>query len=173
MTIQIRDATAADQDWVLRTNNEALPDVNALSADDLKDLIEMACYFRVADNDGEPAGFLLAMNAEADYQSPNYQWFKQRYPEFVYIDRVVVARRFRGVGVGRVFYADIQSYAEALVPCLTCEVNLEPPNDVSLLFHGTNGFVEVGQQKVDAKRVSLLMKALPSYEFVQSRYGGG
>ena len=38
------------------------------------------------------------------------------------------------------------SYAEVRVPVLTCEVFLEPRDDISVLFHGTYGFQEVGQQ---------------------------
>ena len=58
------------------------------------------------------------------------------------------------------------------VPVLSCEVFLEPRDDVSVLFHGTYGFQEVGQQIMPglSRRVSLLAKQLPSYEFVRSTY---
>jgi hypothetical protein len=58
------------------------------------------------------------------------------------------------------------------VPVLSCEVFLEPRDDVSVLFHGTYGFQEVGQQIMPGldKRVSLLAKNLPSFDFVRSTY---
>jgi len=58
------------------------------------------------------------------------------------------------------------------VPVLSCEVFLEPRDDVSVLFHGTYGFQEVGQQIMPGldKRVSLLAKNLPSFEFVRATY---
>ena len=87
-----------------------------------------------------------ALREGTPYDSPNYRWFSERYPEFVYIDRIVIARPFRRLGLGRVFYADVTSYAEVRVPVLTCEVFLEPRDDISVLFHGTYGFQEVGQQ---------------------------
>jgi predicted GNAT superfamily acetyltransferase len=90
----------------------------------------------------------------------------------VYIDRIVIASESRGHGLGRIFYCDVQSYAEVRVPLLTCEVFLEPRNDQTVLFHGTMGFQEVGQQKMGetGPKVSLLARELPSFPFVRERY---
>lgn len=175
MATTIRDARSDELDWVLAVNNDATPDVNELSPEDLRRLVDMSCYFRIAESDRVRAGFLIAMRSGADYESPNFRWFKRNYADFVYIDRVVVEPRFRRHGIGKVFYADVQSYAEQIAPYLTCEVNLAPRNDISLLFHGAYGFQEVGQQLTegDAKRVSLLAKELPSYRFVERHYGRG
>ena len=80
--------------------------------------------------------------------------------------------RLRRLGLGRVFYADVTSYAEVHVPVLTCEVFLEPRDDISVLFHGTSGFQEVGQQTMPGvnRRVALLAKELCSYPFVRDSY---
>ena len=52
------------------------------------------------------------------------------------------------------------------------EVLLEPRDDASVLFHGTYGFREVGQQSLpDYGRVSLLAKDLCSYPWVRDTYG--
>jgi len=172
MSTTIRDTRDADMAALLKINNAATPNVNALDLSMLEHLREQSCYCRVALSEGELAGFLIALQPEADYGSPNFLWFKQQFETFVYIDRVVVAKPYRGLGIGRVFYADIQSHAEQIGPRLACEVNLEPRNDVSLLFHGTSGFHEVGQQVTadGNKRVSLLTKDLPAYDFVSERY---
>jgi len=71
-----------------------------------------------------------------------------------------------------VFYCDVTSYAEVRVPLLTCEVFLEPRDDVVVLFHGTYGFQEVGQQRMteSGPQVSLLAKDLPSYGFVRETW---
>ncbi len=173
MATTIRDAHKDDLDWVLAINNEAVPDVTALNREGLERLVDLACYFRISEIDRVRAGFLIAMRSTADYESPNFRWFKRNYSDFVYIDRVVVEGPFRRHGIGKVFYADIQSFAEKIAPYLTCEVNLAPPNESSLLFHGAYGFQEVGQQLTEgeSKRVSLLAKELPSYDFVQRHYG--
>ncbi|MDX1568992.1 MAG: GNAT family N-acetyltransferase [Xanthomonadales bacterium] len=171
MATTIRDAADSELDAILAINNDAVPNVTTLTPEELAAFHRDAGYFRVAISQGHLAGFLIALLPEHDYGSPNFQWFKGNYDQFVYIDRVVVASGFRGLGIGNVFYADVQSYAELRAPYLTCEVNLQPRNDVSLLFHGAQGFHEVGQQVDGEKRVSLLAKRLPSFEFIQERYG--
>jgi hypothetical protein len=175
MTIAIRDAVEADLDSVLALNNAAGIAILPLDMASLRTLAEQSAYFRVACVDGQFAGFLLALREDADYASPNFQWFCARYPQFLYIDRIVIARPYRGLGLGRIFYADVTSYAEVRVPLLTCEVFLEPRDDASVLFHGTYGFQEVGQQVMPGvnRRVSLLAKELCSYPFVRDTYLGG
>src|SRR4051812_2035101 len=49
----------------------------------------------------------LAMDQDADYASPNFQWFRARYPRFVYVDRIVVAPSARGRGYARLLYRDL------------------------------------------------------------------
>jgi predicted GNAT superfamily acetyltransferase len=172
MTLTIRDMQAQDLDSVLALNNAAGPTILPLDMAQLRTLESNAAYFRVAEIDGHAAGFLIALRAEADYASPNFRWFRERYPEFLYIDRIVIARPYRGLGLGRVFYADVSSFAEVRAPLLACEVFLEPRDDVSVLFHGTFGFKEAGQQIMPGvdKRVSLLVKELCSYPFVRDTY---
>jgi predicted GNAT superfamily acetyltransferase len=172
MALRIRDVQPHDLDSVLALNNAAGSTILPLDVAGLRRLHDEACYFRAAEVDGHIAGFLLALREDATYHSPNFLWFQEHFPEFVYIDRIVVARPYRGLGLGRVFYADVNSYAETRVPQLTCEVFLEPRDDVSLLFHGTWGFLEVGQQTMpsNGRRVALLAKTLCSYPFVRDTY---
>lgn len=175
MTLKIRDVQAHDLDAVLALNNAAGATILPLDMTQLRALFEQAAYFRIAQIDGNPAAFLIALREDADYSSPNFLWFREHYPSFVYIDRIVVARPFRGLGLGRVFYADVTSFAEVRVPLLACEVFLEPRDDVSVVFHGTWGFQEVGQQVMAGanRRVSLLAKELCSYAFVRDSYAKG
>ena len=53
---------------------------------------------------GELDAFMLALDQDADYDSPNFLWFRDRYPRFVYVDRIVVATRARGRGLARLLY---------------------------------------------------------------------
>ncbi len=172
MVLSIRDVQPHELDSVLAINNAAGATILPLDAEALHSLYEQASYFRMAEIDGHIAGFLPAMREDSDYGSTNFRWFRERYPEFVYIDRIVVAKPYRGLGLGRVFYADATSYAETRVPLLACEVFLEPRDDVSLLFHGTYGFQEVGQRIMakNGRRVSLLAKTLCSFPFVRDTY---
>lgn len=172
MPVIIRDVREHELDSVVALNNHAGPTILQMDAAGMRWFGDNARYFRVAEVDGQLAGFLIGITHGADYDSLNYRWFAQRYKEFAYIDRIVVARPYRGLGLGRVFYADMTSFAETRVPLLTCEVFLEPRDDVSLLFHGTYGFQEVGQQLMTTvnRRVSLLAKNLPSFDFVRETW---
>jgi hypothetical protein len=172
MAIAIRDVRENELDSVLALNNAAGTTILPLDAARMREFFQQAAYFRVAEADGHLAGFLIGLREDAAYASPNFRWFRDRYEQFLYIDRIVVAQRYRGIGLGRVFYADVISYAEVRVPLLACEVFLEPRDDVSVLFHGTYGFQEVGQQLMPGvhRRVSLLAKDLCSHAFVRDTY---
>ena len=113
MSIVIRDVREHELDSVLALNNAAGPAILPLDAATLRRFYDNAEYFRVAERDGTLAGFLVGFGSDADARQRQFRWFRDRYPAFFYIDRIVVASRRRGGGVGRAFYADVQSYAEA------------------------------------------------------------
>ena len=168
----IRDAGESDCGAILRLNLESERFLSPLDRARLQHLHRQAAYHRVAIIDGAVAAFLLVLREGADYDSPNYRWFAEHYPQFVYIDRIVIANAYRRHGLGRIFYCDVHSYAEVRVPLLTCEVFLEPRDDVVVLFHGTYGFQEVGQQRMGehGPQVSLLARDLPSYAYVRDTW---
>jgi len=178
MSIVIRDVREHELDSVLALNNAAGPAILPLDAARLRRFFTDAEYFRVAERDGALAGFLVGFGCKSRHDSPNFHWFCERHPGFFYIDRIVVASRRRGGGVGRAFYADAQSYAEVRYPHLACEVFLEHDSDPALLFHGSFGFREVGQHVMPATgehpalRAAMLMKDLCSYPWVHDTYGG-
>ena len=174
MSIAIRDVREHELDSVLALNNAAGPAILPLDAARLRHLYETAEYFRVAERDGALTGFLIGFGSHAAHESSNFAWFREHYPHFFYIDRVVVASRRRGGGVGRALYADVQSYSELRYPQLACEVFLQPGTDHALLFHGSFGFREVGQHVMPGTdiRASMLVKDLCSYAWVRETYGG-
>ncbi len=173
MSIIIRDVREHELDLVLALNNAAGPGILPMDAAKLNFFWENADYFRVAEKDGLLAGFLVALSQDAPHDSPNFLWFRERYPEFMYIDRIVIASTRRGAGVGRVFYGDVQSFAEVRVARLAAEVFLESSSHPALLFHGSFGFREVGQHLMAGPglRAVMLLKELCSYPFVQETYG--
>ena len=173
--LTLRDVRAHDLTAVMGLNNTAGPSILPMDATQLERFYRDADYFRVAEVDGHLAGFLIALRDSTPHGSSNFRWFKEHCDRFVYIDRVVVGDLHRGHGLGRLFYSDVQSYAEVRSPHLACEVFLEPRDDVSVLFHGTFGFHEAGQQVMpeSGRRVSLLLKELCSYPFVRDAYPDG
>jgi uncharacterized protein len=162
----IRDAKPGDFAQILALNAESVHFLSSLDVARLRHLHAQAAYHRVVEVSGAVAAFLLAFRERADYDSPNYLWFAQRYAQFLYIDRVVVASAAQGSGFGIQLYNDIAAFAAAAgVANLTCEYDLDPPNPVSARFHQRFGFREIGRQQVGAtkeKQVSLQLCILES-----------
>lgn len=161
--MQLRAATPDDFENVLALNQESVEYLSPLDENGLAHLHEQAALHLVALEDGVVTAFLLVLGAGANYDSPNYQWFCQRYARFLYVDRVVVARSAAGRGAGAQLYRALFELAgQQSIPLITCEYNLEPPNAASAGFHSRFGFVEVGRQWVASgkKLVSLQVAQL-------------
>ena len=173
MSIVIRDVREHELDSVLAMNNAAGAGILPMDAAKVRFFWENADYFRVAEVDGLLAGFLIALSHDVTHDSSNFLWFRERYQQFLYIDRIVIASARRSVGVGRVFYGDVQSFAEVRYPHLAAEVFIESGSHPALIFHGSFGFREVGQNVMAQSniRACMLLKDLCSYPFVQTAYG--
>jgi predicted GNAT superfamily acetyltransferase len=159
----IRDIEPADYPAILELNLESVNYLSPLGLDRLAHLHKEAEYSKVYEEDGRIAAFILAFRDGADYDSPNYVWFSNRYHSFLYIDRIVVHKDHRRKGYGKLLYSDLASYAvQEKVDILTCEIDLSPPNPISRRFHQEHGFFEVGTQWLydGKKRVSLMEKRL-------------
>lgn len=132
----------ADEPAVLALNNEHAEELSWLEPERLNRLLRGSFHARRV---GLLEAFLLTFDQEADYDSPNFLWFRDRYPKFVYVDRVVVAKSARGRGHARRLYQSLFEQArQAGHTLVTCEVNAEPPNPASDAFHASLGFAEVG-----------------------------
>ena len=159
----LRDAQPVDFPAILALNEASVRFLSPLTAERLEALHRSAAYHKVIDIEGEIAAFLLAFREGAPYDSPNYLWFVERYPHFLYVDRIVVAPAHRGGGFGAMLYDDIAAFAARTgAPWLTCEFDIEPPNPASMRFHERMGFGEVGTQTIGdgKKRVSLQVRRI-------------
>jgi predicted GNAT superfamily acetyltransferase len=115
------------------------------------------------EHDRQTTAFLMAFRKGAAYDSPNFLWFDARFDDFVYVDRIVIHPDHRGRGLAKTLYGDVEQFAASLrVPRLTCEIDIDPPNLLSLAFHGKWGFREIGRQAPyhGSKIVSLREKLL-------------
>ena len=159
----IRDAAASDFSAILALNAESVHFLSPLDDARLRRLHAQAAYHRVVEIDDAVAAFLLVLREGADYDSPNYLWFAQRYPQFLYVDRIVVDTRRQGQGLAARLYDDLLEFAAASgIAQLTCEFDLDPPNPASAKFHARYGFHEVGKQWLGGgkKQVSLQARAI-------------
>lgn len=146
---------------LLALNNAHARELSWLEPERLEQLVEKAFLARRI---GDLDAFLLAFDQDAEYDSPNFLWFRARYPRFVYVDRIVVASPARGRGCARRLYHDLFEHAgRAGHERVVCEVNSSPPNPASDAFHAALGFVEVGAASVydGSRTVRYLSYALP------------
>ena len=161
MKYLIRDATGEDLTAVLQLNESEVPHVGRINLGNMQDFLAKAIYFRVACNaDGQVIAFLIGLDPDTDYHSPNFLWFCDHYENFAYVDRIAVATTARRQGVAEALYADFADATRDWSQHLCCEVNSRPENPVSMAFHQRLGFRQVGTLESDkgAKEVAFLLK---------------
>lgn len=142
MTFPIERIARGDEAAILALNNEHAAELSWLEAERLSFLLGEAFYTRRI---GDLEAFIMTFDQGANYDSPNFVWFRDCYERFIYVDRVVVAAHARGRGHARRLYQDLFEHAERAGHTLvTCEVNTDPPNPASDAFHAALGFAEVG-----------------------------
>ena len=159
----LRDAVEGDFESILALNRAEEQQTSPMDMDKFLHLHSLATYRKVVTVDGDIAAFILAMRDGAAYRNDNYDWFAARYESFLYVDRIVVAADYSGLGIGSLLYKDLFSYADFLgAEFVCCEYNIEPPNLASKVFHDKFGFQEQGSQRVanGAKLVSLQAEKL-------------
>ena len=158
---RLRDVTEPDLEAIWHINERSVPAVNSLSLERLRWFTSEAEYFRVAECSSQIAGFLLCLAPEADYDSPNFLWLKQRFDDFLYIDRVAIDLSFHRRGIAKALYLDAATTVGERFRMLACEVNLRPRNDASLEYHERLGFQPVGTQDHGYVEVQYMTRALP------------
>ena len=161
--VQIRPIRPDDHPDILALNAAWVHFLAPLDADGLEEMEAIADVACVAEDDGKVVGFIIALGDGKSYESPNYAFFEDRYERFLYIDRIVIHADAQGKGVGNALYEAVFAQArDAHIPLVTCEVDIDPPNDGSLAFHKRMGFVEVGELHIrDAsKTVSLQVRQI-------------
>ena len=145
---------------LLALNNAHAVELSWLEPERFAALVAMAFWSKQVGTDD---AFLIAMDQDAAYDSPNFLWLRARYERFVYVDRVVVANHARGQGLAQRLYAELfVAAAEAGHERILCEVNSAPPNLASDRFHLAQGFSEIGSAEIYGgdKTVRYLMRAV-------------
>lgn len=159
----IRKFEIKDYDRVLELNEESVHFLSPLTKDRLEYIINQSEMFNVLEVDGSVEAFVLALREGQEYDSINYSWFASHYDKFIYIDRVVVSIKMQGKGFGRSLYQSVFNHAkETDVSYVAAEIDINPPNPGSLIFHEKFGFEEVGKQTVaNGKKLVSLQVASP------------
>jgi predicted GNAT superfamily acetyltransferase len=144
---------------VLALNNRHAIELSWLDLDRLTRIVE-AAYYAYASSDR--SAFMIALDQDADYDSPNFLWFRERFASFIYVDRIVVDPSGRRQGFARELYRDL--FARARKDgheVVGCEVNRDPPNPASDRFHEALGFQTEGEAPITSgKTVRYLSRPL-------------
>jgi len=154
----IRPIESSDLEDVRVLNESVLPHVNSIPISDFEEFMRVSSFFVVVVIDDKIAAFLIVLGPGQIYDSENYRFFSEHYESFDYVDRIVVGAEYQRLGLGKALYEFlIQNTHQDRI---TCEVNLDPPNAGSVVFHKKMGFEEVGQQHSEEgkKWVSLMVR---------------
>jgi predicted GNAT superfamily acetyltransferase len=158
--LTVADLVPPEGAALLALNNAHAVELSWLEPERLVHLVAQAFLARRV---GVADALLLTFDQDADYDSPNFLWFRARYPTFVYVDRVVVADSARGRGLAKGLYDDLFAAAQAAGhERIVCEVNSDPPNPASDAFHAALGFLPVGTAEIHGgkKTVTYLERRL-------------
>ena len=148
----ISDISAADLNWVHRLNKTHEVELSPLSRRETASLVAEAVFARQADG----GAFLLVFDQGADYDSPNFLWFRARFERFLYVDRIAVAESHRRRGLAAALYGDLFAFAAGRGDSrVVCEVNSDPPNPGSDAFHAALGFEIIGEARLEARGKSV------------------
>lgn len=140
----IRSFQPGDLPALYAINVSGEPGVGKVTEEALGEIIAAGDCMVATDENVTPIGFLIALGPDAAYASKNYLWFNARYESFAYVDRIAVAERARGQGVGAALYQAAFAKHAGSALLIGCEVNTAPPNPRSMHFHTRLGFAEVG-----------------------------
>lgn len=144
--------THSDFDSIVHLNQNALEGVGPLDHESLSLLVKMSDQALVVDDDGDIAGFVITLPPGTDYDSSRYRWFEDRLVEdYVYLDRIVVSQDHRREGVASTLYEQIEGDAPVAL-------EVYETNDVSLAFHESRGFEEIGALTHDGKTNLMLVR---------------
>ncbi len=145
--------THSDFDTIVHLNQNALEGVGPLDNESLSLLVKMADQALVVDHgDGDIAGFVITVPPGAEYDSSRYRWFEDELvDDYVYLDRIVVAEDHRREGVASKLYDEIEAD-------LPIALEVYETNDVSLAFHESRGFEEIGALDHNGKTNLMLVR---------------
>lgn len=155
MSMNIRLATEKDLPYILKMNTAALPHVSEIKLSDMRRFLKQADPFLVIEEGEELSGFMIVLQKGLDYESLNYSFFCNNYSDFHYVDRIVIAEKFRGQKFGTALYEHL--FGSSGKKIITCEVNTKPPNPDSFAFHNALGFKQVAKLVTEKGNKSVAM----------------
>ncbi|HSS68234.1 MAG TPA: GNAT family N-acetyltransferase [Nocardioidaceae bacterium] len=145
--MQIRAMTDDDVDAVLALNEESVAALVPMLRDDLAHYRQLTPHTLVCVVDDDVAAFAIAYAPGTAYDSVNYLWHTDRFDDFLYLDRIAVSGSYRRRGIASALYDAMEGIAREHGR-MVCEIYSDPPNEVSIAFHTTRGYLDVGHLRL-------------------------
>ena len=109
----IRELTEDYLDLMLAINQENVPAVGPETAETMRQIFEWSYLALGINVDQTLVGYCLMMKPGLPYGSTNYQWFCDKYSDFIYLDRVAFTESHQGKGYGSLLYNEVESRSTA------------------------------------------------------------
>jgi predicted GNAT superfamily acetyltransferase len=145
--VRIRALADADADTVLALNEESVESLAPMASTDLARFRRLTGHTLVCESDGDVVAFAIAYAPGTAYDSVNYLWHSERFADFLYLDRIAVAARHRRRGIASALYDAMEDVARDHGR-MVCEIYSDPPNEVSIAFHTSRGYRDVGHLRL-------------------------
>ena len=160
ISLSIRPLTPVDIPAMWRINEEGLPGVGKVAPEAMMELLTLSELPLGALDGDQLVGFVLCLVPRTRYGSPNYGWFNDRYPQFLYVDRIAVAETHRNRGVGSHLYRRVAEEADRRRWPIAAEVSVRPLNAGSMRFHARHRFEAVGTLEHPNQTVTMFIRPI-------------
>lgn len=155
--MDIRPLADGDIEAVLALNEQSVASLSPMDETDLARFRSLTQHALVCEIDGRVAAFAIAYAPDTAYDSPNYLWHADRFGDFLYLDRIAVSSEFRRRGIASALYDAMEELA-APHGRMVCEIYSNPRNDVSIAFHESRGYREVGHLMQSNGKETVMME---------------
>ena len=126
-----------------KINQQQVPKVGSVSLEEFIKLINISDISYGIVKKGICLGFVICLRENTRYHSINYKFFQKRHKKFFYIDRIAVINEYQSTGIGSTLYNKLLSLRDSCNIPICAEVNIDPPNEISINFHKKHGFSEI------------------------------
>ena len=151
-------------------NEDNVPNVGTTTFDEFENLVENSDFHKCIIHKNKVIGFIICFQDSSktktfmyNLKHKNFNEFRNRVKNFMYIDRIAIDAEFRKNGVATSIYDKLIEFClESNIENLTAEINILPSkNEVSFNFHEKFNFVEIDTKKYsDDYEVSLQKRIL-------------
>ena len=124
----------------------------------LENLFKSSSFIALIKINNNLVGFAIIMGSLSEYSSPNFLYFKKKYNDFMYIDRIAISEKYHRKGFGSLIYKELYNQSKNLGIPLCCEVNTNPINQQSLDFHKKLEFSIIEEISFGKKTVAMMVK---------------